>query len=69
MGKMRHIQPRYLWMQERVREGHIKVVAIPGIKDPAAMLTKCVSGVNQARQLERLGFVFESASKLQRRLK
>ena len=30
LGKARHIQTRYLWLQERVSMGHLKVVHVPG---------------------------------------
>jgi hypothetical protein len=57
LGKMRHIQTRYLWVQERVHEGHLKIVAIKGTKNPADVLTKPVTGQLRKKHLERLGFV------------
>ena len=44
LGKMRHIQTRYLWVQERVGEGHLKISSVPGTKNVADILTKCVPG-------------------------
>ena len=32
LGKARRIQTRYLWLQERVAEGHLKVHHVPGVK-------------------------------------
>ena len=31
LGKARRIQTRYLWLQERVAEGHLKVHHVPGL--------------------------------------
>ena len=56
LGQMRHVQTRYLWVQERVAEGHLKVVPIRGKNNPADVLTKAVSGVLRKKHLERLGF-------------
>ncbi len=44
LGKMRHIQTRFLWVQERVAEGHIKITCVPGSRNVADVLTKAVSG-------------------------
>ena len=62
LGKMRHIQTRNLWVQERVHEGHLKVVAIKGTQNPADVLTKPVSGQLRKKHLERLGFVYVHVS-------
>ena len=56
LGKMRHIQTRYLWVQERVGEGHIKITCVPGTKNVADVLTKAVSGVLLRRHLAAMGF-------------
>jgi len=68
LGKMRHIQTRYLWLQERVGEGHLKVKPIPGKINPADILTKSVSGTDLVRHLSVLGFVFCNASVAQKDL-
>ena len=62
LGKMRHIQTRYLWLQERVGEGHVKILAISGKVNPSDMLTKALSGVCIRAALQRLGFVCTTAS-------
>ena len=33
LGKMKHIQSRYLWVQERVAENHLKVTTVPGAEN------------------------------------
>ena len=58
LGKMRHIQTRYLWVQERVGEGHIKISSVPGVKNVADVLTKEVNGTTMKKHLEKMGFEF-----------
>ena len=57
LGKMRHVQTRYLWVQERVKEGHLKVLPVRGKNNPADVLTKAVSGRLRVKHLTRLGYV------------
>ncbi len=64
---MRHIQTRYLWVQERVNDKHVKITAIPGAKNPADILTKSVTAVVLNTHLEALHFREETASMKQRR--
>ena len=40
LGKTRHIDVHYLWVQERVRNGDISLHKVPGISNPADMMTK-----------------------------
>ena len=55
---MRHIQTRFLWIQERVGEGHIKIIAVPGARNVSDILTKAVSGALLRQHLKTLGFEF-----------
>ena len=68
LGKMRHIQTRYLWLQERVGEGHLVIFAVPGKKNMSDVLTKAVSGTELTKHLKALGFVFRHASEAQKQL-
>ena len=43
LGKMRHLQVRDLWLQKEVREGNIEVVKVPGVHNPADLMTKILS--------------------------
>ena len=56
LGRMRHIQTRYLWLQERVKEGHLRVLPIRGKNNPADLLTKALSGVKRQKFMKTLGF-------------
>ena len=40
LGKMRHIEIRDLWLQKEVKEGKVIVHKIPGIENPADLMTK-----------------------------
>ena len=57
LGRMRHIQTRYLWIQERVGANHISISAVAGTKNPADILTKPgIRGPTLKAHLERLGY-------------
>ena len=66
LGKARHIQTRYLWIQERVGEGHVKILAVSGKVNDADILTKQVSGAGIRRALLRMGFSVQDKSALQK---
>jgi hypothetical protein len=55
LGKMRHIMTRYLWMQERVRLGHLQVICIKGDENPADLFTKALSRADIMRHCNALG--------------
>ena len=40
VGNMRHIQTRYLWLQERTSVKHLKLARIDGTDNPADVMTK-----------------------------
>ena len=40
LGKLRHIRVQYLWLQERVAEGDLKVRKVPGETNPSDLLTQ-----------------------------
>ena len=64
LGKARHIQIRYLWLQERVAMNHLKVEHIPGKRNRSDVLTKSVPGVQMKDTMNRSGFVLlQSKSK------
>ena len=60
LGKARHIQTRYLWLQERIAEGHLKAHHVPGVKNKADVLTKSVPGVQLRKTMEDLQYAFLS---------
>ena len=66
LGKMRHIQTRFLWVQERIREGHFGVVCIKRKKNPADLLTKPLTGAERDMDLARMGFEYGEPSQKQK---
>ena len=64
LGKQRHVQTRYLWVQERVarREFVIKIVA--GDLNVSDILTKSCPGVLLQRHMEKLSQIQVELSKL-----
>jgi len=60
LGTMRHIETRYLWLQERVAKGHLRVHKVHTDDNVADFLTKAVAGNVLDRHLATLGFEFRS---------
>ena len=58
LGKARHIQTRYLWLQERVAENHLKVVHVPGKQNGSDVLTKSVPGTQMHKTMLKSGYVY-----------
>ena len=54
VGKMRHMQVRWLWLQEEVRKGVVRVFKIKGVENPADLMTKFLSGDEIRRHLEAM---------------
>ncbi len=55
LGKQRHVQTRYLWLQSRVKMLHLDVRCILGTENAADLFTKVLSGVDQQRYCHELG--------------
>ena len=43
LGKQRHVQTRFLWLQDRVAAGHLQVRTLKGTENPSDLLTKAMS--------------------------
>jgi len=68
LGRMRHVQTRYLRAQEIVKEGHIKAAPVTGKNNPADLLTKAVSGQLREKFLKTFGFEHKAANQKQKHL-
>ena len=55
VGKIRHLDTRLLWLQERVRCGAIEVVKVAGAQNPADLMTKHLGADDISAHLVRLG--------------
>ena len=62
VGRVRHLETRYLWVQERVGEGHLKISSVPGDRNPADILTKSVTGVLLKKHLRALNVEMRESS-------
>jgi hypothetical protein len=55
-GKLRHVKVQYLWMQQKVRDGELEVKKVPGVDNPADLLTKHLDEATMKKHLVSLGF-------------
>ena len=55
LGKLRHIETQYLWLQEKVADRHLSMHKVHGMNNPADMLTKAVNAETLRRHLEFAG--------------
>ena len=55
LGRIRHVETRFLWLQERVALKHLKVLKVNTKDNPADALTKPLSKGELDRYLRRLG--------------
>ena len=55
IGKVRHLATAQLWVQERIREGDIRLFKIPGTENPADLLTKNVPRDTADKHLHAMG--------------
>jgi len=56
VGKLRHIRVQFLWIQDKVRDGELEVKKVPGVDNPADLLTKNVDAATMNRHLVALGY-------------
>ena len=57
LGKLRHIQTQYLWLQERVAAKELRLTKVLGTANPADMLTKHLARADLERHLEFSGLI------------
>ena len=55
LGKMRHVDVRYLWLQEVVRAGRLQLQKVRGAENPADVLTKPLTSTMALDLLRRVG--------------
>ena len=51
---MRHMEVKWLWLQEEVRRGRVKVSKVLGTQNPADVLTKFMRRADILDRLERM---------------
>ncbi len=54
LGKLRHVDTKTLWLQQAVRVGRVEVRKVPGVSNPADLLTKHSLSKERIVELVRL---------------
>ena len=54
LGKLRHLNVRYLWLQDQLKGDNLKLVKVPGAENPADIVTKHLNAATSKRHLEGL---------------
>ena len=63
LGRIRHVEVRWLWLQQAVADGRFRVSKVLGTQNPADVLTKYKNLREYVEQLKRVGVgVVERAS-------
>ena len=57
LGKIRHLDVQYLWMQDCIRQNQILVEKVKGQENMADILTKYVSSDLMAKHIKSMGIV------------
>ena len=57
LGKLRHIQTQFLWLQERVSAKDLSLTKVVGPANPADMLTKNLAKADLDKHLEFSGLI------------
>ena len=58
LGKLRHVQTRYLWIQERVAKNELKIIAVGTKQNVADLCTKPVNKDTCEKHMKTLGQIF-----------
>ena len=58
LGKLRHVQTRYLWIQERVAKNELKIIAVGTKQNVADLCTKPVNKDTREKHMKTLGQIF-----------
>lgn len=56
LGKFRHIDVQWLWIQERLHRGELKAQKIAGKENPADLMTKHLTADEMTKHVEVLGY-------------
>ena len=59
LGRTRHLEVRFLWVQEAVRRGRLRIKKVLGKTNPADAMTKPMSRSDMMKVLEPVGILLE----------
>ena len=65
LGKLRHVELKWLWVQDAVKDGRVKLRTVPGSENVADHLTKPKTKVEVEGLLAKVGAEFRDAKKKQ----
>ena len=63
LGKLRHLEVKFLWVQDVVREGRLQVKRVNGTENIADHLTKPIGQFELNQAIVRAGGMIESRSR------
>ena len=66
LGKQRHVQTRFLWIQDMVAARVFKITKVHGEKNISDVLTKVTSGTLLKRHMQEMNFQFVDHSRKQK---
>ncbi len=55
LGKLRHVNVRYLWLQDKLKDGELEVLKVPGAENPADAMTKHLAQQDLRRHMRHIG--------------
>ena len=58
LGRIRHLHTADLWVQEKIRNGHVELLKTPGKENPADLFTKYVDRTVIEMAMKRMDLVF-----------
>ena len=58
LGRLRHVQTRYLWVQQRVQQGDLRLKKEPGDTNVSDALTKSLNEKRMTKLLAMMGYEF-----------
>ena len=66
LGKQRHVQTRFLWLQDKVAAGDLTMKKVDTGRNVSDILTKVTSGTVLAKHMEAMNYVTIQPSKMQK---
>ena len=55
LGKMRHMEVNFLWLQQAARDGRVVLKKVPRQPNPTGILTKPLGREDMANKMARVG--------------
>ena len=60
LGKLRHLEVQYLWLQDHVAKKNFVIHKVLGIKNPGDLMTKYLAGPDIEKNIARMYMVYMS---------